>query len=105
MDGDDERRMSYAASTVGTVGMRGAEHEEAEPESVLGGHDLDDEGPKEIEPGDRDPGIYEGDILAANVDTGNAGEVVVFGLPSDSGLGSDLPTAAIDGRGDYFKPS
>ena len=105
MDGDDDRRTSYAASTVGTVGMKGAEHEEAESESVSEGHGRDDEGPKEIEPGDRDLGLHEGSILAANVNTGNAGEVVVFGLPSDSGIGSDLPTAAIDGRSDYFKPS
>ena len=104
MDGDDERRTSYAVSTVGTVGKREAEYERVESESVLEEHGLDDDGPKEMEPGDQELGLYEGDILAAHVDTGNAGEVVVFGLPSDSGIGSDMPTAAIEGRSDYFKP-
>lgn len=44
----------------------------------------------------------EGDAESSHGDEQEQG-VVVYGLPTDSGIGSDLPTAALDGGGDYFR--
>ena len=88
----ENRRPSYATSTVGTVGTRdraltedGEEEQESETEPHEYGHP---------------------DALAAKGQISNASEMIVFdgGHGSDSGLGTDLPTAALEGGGsDYFK--
>ena len=90
----ENRRASYATSTVGTVGTKdlamteeGDEAENQEPE--VEHHDYG-----------------HPDALAAKGEISNASEMVVFdgGHDSDSGLGTDLPTAALEGGGsDYFK--
>ena len=91
------RQPSYATSTVGTVGTRdlgvaedGSEQGMEERGSESGHHGYD------LHP----------DTLAAKGEISNAAEMVIFdsGHGSDSGLGSDLPTAAMSGGGsDYFK--
>ena len=92
----DYRRPSYATSIVGTVGTRDFAMteededgvEEPEPESEHHAHEL------------------HPDALAAKGEISNASEMVVFdgGHGSDSGLGTDLLTAALSGGGsDYFR--
>ncbi|KAL8793044.1 MAG: hypothetical protein Q9195_004355 [Heterodermia aff. obscurata] len=76
-----DRKPSYATSTVGTVGAL-AEEEEEEGTGY--------------------------DALAAKGEISNAAEMIVFdgGHGSDSGLGTDLPTAALEGGAggsDYFR--
>ena len=102
VEGEDDRRTSFAASTIGTVGLREAEDDEQDDEdqeSLSDSRSSDEGSSKAIEPGDQILELYKGDEIPA----GNAQEMVVFGLPSDSGLGTDMPTAAFDGRSDYFK--
>ena len=92
----DERRTSYAASTTGTVGNRdGVLEEEEEPDSEP--DSVHEDG---AEAGSRE---YHGDIMATKGQISNAGEMVVFGLPSDSGIGTDMPTAVLEGGSDYFR--
>lgn len=91
------RQPSYATSTVGTVGTRdlGVAGDEDEQGVEERGLESDYQG-YELHP----------DTLAAKGEISNAAEMVVFdgGHGSDSGLGSDLPTAALSGGGsDYFK--
>ncbi len=92
----DDRRTSYATSTNGTVDNRDGilqEEEEldSEPESI---HEVGQ---------DVGGGGSHGDIMATKGQISNAGEMIVFGLPSDSGLGTDIPTATLEGGSDYFK--
>lgn len=93
------RRTSYAPSTIGTVGTK-----EEDFESESGGGSVNGEA-EQHEPeyigydGDHD----HGDFLGAKGEVSNAGEMVVFGQPSDSGIGTDMPTAAFEGGSDYFK--
>lgn len=100
------RRTSYAPSTVGTVGTKeGDLAEEEELDSVSGGESGDEEDHRHEEP---DHTGYNGmhdhaDMLGAKGEISNAGEMVVFGAPSDSGIGTDMPTAAFEGGSDYFK--
>ena len=75
--GDEDRRMSYEASTVGTVGFKNEDDEEERNRA------LDERG--------------EG--LAP---TEGKAEAVKYG-GSDSGIGTDIPTAALEGGSDYFK--
>ena len=94
--GDSERRTSYATSTVGTVGRR--------DDSIIENGDEGDEGHSE----DASTAGVEGETgsaLAAKGQISNACEMVVFGVPSDSGIGTDMPTAALEAEGgsDYFK--
>ena len=93
----DDRRTSYAPSTVGTVGTReGAlieDNAESDAESAV----------EEHEPGQRIGEDDDGHALGAKGEVSNAGEMVVFGHGSDSGLGTDMPTAAFEGGSDYFK--
>lgn len=90
----ENRHPSYATSTVGTVGTRGpALTEDGEEE---------DEHEAETEPNE----YGHPDALAAKGQISNASEMIVFdgGHGSDSGLGTDLPTAALEAGGsDYFK--
>ena len=89
----NQREPSYATSTVGTVGTRdrplmevGEEEEQEESEHL----------PEEYE-------IHPSDALGAKGEISNAAEMVVFEHGSDSGLGTDLPTAQLEAGGsDYF---
>ncbi|KAL8717135.1 MAG: hypothetical protein Q9225_005601 [Loekoesia sp. 1 TL-2023] len=102
---DRSRRTSYAPSTTGTLGTKEGdlvEEEEldsqSENEYVGGG--AQQSAPEDVTyDGCHDPG----DILGAKGEVSNAGEMVVFGQPSDSGIGTDIPTAAFEGGSDYFK--
>ncbi len=92
----DDRRTSYAASTIGTVGYRDGVLQEEE--------ELDSEPESLHEVGQQvDGGEYHGDIMATRGQISNAGEMVVFGPPSDSGIGTDIPTTTLEGGSDYFK--
>ena len=95
VDGEDERRTSYATSTVCTVGLREAKDEE-DKESNSGGIEYQQQ--------DSNQGmtLYHGEMGNHGLHD-NEREVVVFSLPSDSGIGTDLPTAALDGGHDYFR--
>lgn len=96
----DDKRTSYAASTVGTVGITEDGEGDSEPESAYEGQG-----------DDRDKGLYvgresyqgKGDLAAPKGGISNASEMIVFGLPSDSGIGTDMPTAHFEGGSDYFK--
>lgn len=100
---DDDKRTSYAASTIGTVGTRDfATTDDGENESQL-----DSAHEEEVK---RDGNglylgkdAYQGDAAAAKGEISNAGEMVVFGPPTDSGIGTDIPTAQLEGGSDYFK--
>ena len=91
----DDRRTSYAASTVGTIGTRDfamveEEHVDSESESMIDEEEMEQRGADD----------------AASASKGlvnDAGEMVLFGHVSDSGIGSEMPTAALDNRSDYFK--
>ena len=90
----ENRRPSYATSTVGTVGTRDRA--------------LTEDGEEEERESETEPHEYgHPDALAAKGQISNASEMIVFdgGHGSDSGLGTDLPTAALEGGGgsDYFK--
>lgn len=92
----ENRRPSYALSTIGTIGTRDLAMTE----------EGDEDDPEENEPGIEYHDFGQPDILAAKGEISNASEMVVFdgGHGSDSGLGTDLPTAALEGGGsDYFK--
>ena len=100
---DDDKRTSYAASTVGTVGTRDlAITEDGEDDSQL-----DSAGMEEAEQDGKGYLIgehaYPGDAGAAKGEISNAGEMIVFGPPTDSGIGTDMPTAQLEGGSDYFK--
>lgn len=88
-DGSAVSRPSYATSTVGTVGTRELP--------------LTEEGEEEGE-SERDYEMHIPDAMGAKGEISNAAEMIVFeGGGSDSGLGTDLPTAQIEGGGsDYF---
>ena len=100
---DEDKRTSYAASTIGTVGTRDfAATEDGEEESQLeSAHEEEGEQDEEGFYLGRD--AYQGDAAAAKGEISNAGEMVVFGPPTDSGIGTDIPTAQPEGGSDYFK--
>ncbi|KAL9132967.1 MAG: hypothetical protein Q9175_005855 [Cornicularia normoerica] len=100
---DDDNQTSYAASTIGTVGTRDfATTEDGEEESHL-------ESAREEEDEQDEEGLYlgrdayQGDAAAAKGEISNAGEMIIFGPPTDSGIGTDIPTAQLEGGSDYFK--
>ncbi len=100
---DDDKRTSYAASTIGTVGTRDfAATDDGEDESQL-----ESAHAEEVEQDGKDPYLgrdaYQGDAAAAKGEISNAGEMIVFGPPTDSGIGTDIPTAHLEGGSDYFK--
>ncbi|KAL8807878.1 MAG: hypothetical protein Q9200_004491 [Gallowayella weberi] len=104
---DDDRRTSYAASTIGTLGTKEGT---LAAESILdsassGGESADEDHGRGEEPSDAGYGTSneQGNMLGAKGEVSNAGEMVVFGQPSDSGIGTDMPTAAFEGGSDYFK--
>ena len=100
---DDDKRTSYAASTIGTVGTRDfAMSEDGNDDSQLGSTHAE-----ELEPAGHELVLgrdaYHGDAVAAKGEVSNAGEMIVFGPPTDSGIGTDIPTAQLEGGSDYFK--
>ncbi|KAI4168366.1 MAG: hypothetical protein LQ343_006451 [Gyalolechia ehrenbergii] len=102
---DRSRKTSYASSTIGTLGTKEedlAEEEDLELESHGGSVDAG-AGQNEAEYTGYGGDHGQGDFLAAKGEVSNAGEMVVFGQPSDSGIGTDMPTAAFEGGSDYFK--
>ena len=96
VDGDD-KRTSYAASTVGTVGATDE------------GMTVDEDGESEAESAREEEGEAEGRKLylgreAYQEDPNvSKGGMVLFGHPSDSGIGTDIPTAQLEGGSDYFR--
>ena len=100
---DDDKRTSYAASTIGTVGTRDfAMTEDGEDDSQLdSAHEEEaEQDGDELHLG-RD--AYHGDAVGAKGEISNAGEMIVYGPPTDSGIGTDVPTAQLEGGSDYFK--
>ncbi|KAL9039162.1 MAG: hypothetical protein Q9180_002695 [Flavoplaca navasiana] len=99
----EDRRTSYAASTTGTLGTKeGTLAAESIMDSASGGESEGEE-ERRGEPEDFGYNHQYGDALGAKGEISNAGEMVVFGQPSDSGIGTDMPTAAFEGGSDYFK--
>lgn len=99
----DDRRTSYAPSTVGTLGTKDFPatedgSEDSEPESIDGRGESEER--EEEEP--REGNDVHVDALAAKGGISNASEMVVFGQASDSGIGTEMPTAALEGGKDYF---
>ncbi|MCJ1473705.1 hypothetical protein MMC13_002356 [Lambiella insularis] len=102
VDGDEQSRMSLAASTIGTVGQRGTEADAEEVESSQSVENFESEPSGEAEPANQHITLYHRDTNCQEpMDEPHS--VVVFGLPSDSGIGTDLPTAALEGGSDYFR--
>ena len=101
MYGDIDRRTSYGASTVGTVGrkLEAAERaSELSQDSSNGSQASQSEG----ESADRHIMLYQGN-MEGHKSIGSPRDVAIFGLPSDSGIGTDLPTAGLEGGSDYFR--
>ena len=96
----DDKRLSYDASTIGTVGTRDFAVTED-------GYDSEPESPHEEDKGGEDHSldhdVFQADLEAPKGGISNAGEMVVFGQPSDSGIGTEIPTALLEGGSDYFK--
>ena len=100
---DDDKRTSYAASTIGTVGTRDfTRTEDGEEESQLDSAQ-EDEAEQDGQGLAVRRDANQGDSAAAKGEISNAGEMVVFGPPTDSGIGTDIPTAQLEGGSDYFK--
>ena len=104
----DDRRTSYAPSTVGTVGTK--EYPMTEDGEDSEGDSYDEDAAEDVEEREEDPEHRQQytdeapDVMAAKGEISNAGEMVVFGQPSDSGIGTDMPTAALEAGGsDYFR--
>ncbi|KAL6715246.1 hypothetical protein ACLMJK_007510 [Lecanora helva] len=102
----DDKRLSYEASTIGTVGMKDYSMAERDSESEAAAaseHERDEEdGDEDLHPAHEE--TYQGDLAAAKGEISNASEMIVFGHPSDSGIGTDMPTVQFEGGSDYFKP-
>ncbi|MCJ1470752.1 hypothetical protein MMC07_009399 [Pseudocyphellaria aurata] len=101
----DDRRTSYALSTVGTLGTKDIIPTEDGSEDSDSGS-IDEEGEAEdsdlvLEGRGRDDGVHM-DALAPKGGISNASEMVVFGQASDSGIGTEMPTAALKEGTDYF---
>ena len=100
---DDDKRTSYAASTIGTVGTRDfAMSEDGNDDSQVSSAHAE-----QFEPDGNElvlgKDAFQGEAVAAKGEISNAGEMVVFGPPTDSGIGTDVPTAQLEGGSDYFK--
>ena len=94
VDGEDERRTNYAASAVGTVGLR--ETDDEDKESSQGGIEYQQENAK------HSMTLYHRPKDNHDLNDSQR-EIVLFSPPSDSGIGTDLPTAALDDGHDYFR--
>lgn len=110
---DGDKRTSYDASTIGTIGTKDCAstedghsdgEEEQEPELDQGeareASNIDVE--KKIEAPKMGEGLYIAKEAYRMVDPPK--EMVVSGHNSDSGIGTDIPTAQLEtGGSDYFK--
>ena len=103
-DNDSDQKTSYAASsTVGTIGTR--DFAVTEDGNGDGSSEMDVEEGEERE---GEPGLYiikkasEQRNGSPKPAVGGQGDLVLFG-EQDSGIGTDLPTAALEGGADYFK--
>ena len=90
---DDCRSTNYTASVTGNV-HNGNDEEEEEN----GDNESSDHRNQSLE-------LYQGGNDNESRDDIRSQEVVMYGLPSDSGIGTDLPTASLDGGSGYFKPA
>ena len=96
VDGDD-KRTSYAASTVGTVGATD------EGMTVDRDGESDAGSAREEEDAAEDAKLYLGREAYQEDPNASKGGMVVFGHPSDSGIGTDIPTAQLEDGSDYFR--
>lgn len=99
----DDKRLSYEASTIGTVGSKDYAYTEdgegrSETESVNDEAGGDEEGNFDLA-----EEIRQANMAAPKGGISNASEMIVFGQPSDSGIGTDMPTAQFEGGSDYFR--
>lgn len=97
----DDKRLSYEASTIGTVGGKSYTEtddgeDRPESESACGQEDAEEEDHFDL--GEE---IRRANMAAPKGDIGNASEMIVFG--HDSGIGTDMPTAQFEGGSDYFR--
>ena len=114
---DDDKRVSYDASTVGTIGTKdfaitedghSDEEEEQEPELAQEEESREERKHDAEEKEEEDDGQNMGDGLYIAKEAYQMEdpprEMVVFGHNSDSGIGTDIPTAQLEGCGsEYFK--
>ena len=99
----DDRRTSFAASsTVGTVNF-GESSVQGDEDVQLGADEGDDQGRAEEERGHGQLQLYTGDAVQEK-DTADGSKAMVL-YPSDSGLGTEPPTAALEGEVDFFRGS
>ena len=110
----DDKRDSYAASTVGTIGTRDFALTE-DGRSDVGLDDAPNENGengllngKEGASFISDDAYQHSDLLPRQGEKGevmNSGEVVLYGPQSDSGIGTDIPTAQLPSQNgsDYFR--
>ncbi|MCJ1388902.1 hypothetical protein MMC18_001753 [Xylographa bjoerkii] len=102
VDGEGDARNSYGASTVGTVGQTEPDTDDEDEEPRRDGSNVQGKAFGNVNLEDQHVTLYQGDMAYPEPGDAQHG-VVVFGLPSDSGIGSDIPTAALDGGSDYFR--
>ena len=102
VDGEEDRRNSYEASTVGTVGRTEASTDDEDDDPTQNASNLYEKGLGNTDVAEQHMTLYQD-----NIDYPEPGDtqdgMVVFGLPSDSGIGTDIPTAALEGGSDYFR--
>ena len=102
---NDDKRTSYAASTVGTIGTKDFAitedgHSDAEEEH----REESSHGGEEAVEGEKGAGLYIAKEAYQMEEPPK--EMIVFGHNSDSGIGTDVPTAQLEsgsGASDYFK--
>ena len=102
-----DRRTSYASTLRSTLGT-GTTIDEEDEESPSGSEDEDTEGgaeeQTELEAGEEHDKAAQTDESAQADDGVARKDMVLYAAPSDSGLGTDLPTAALSGsETDYFR--
>ena len=97
----DDRRTSYAPSTVESLGTK--DDPMTEDGDVSDSEFIDDDDDVEEVEHEREstPMLYENSSVRGG-EIGNANEMVLFGETSDSGIGTEMPTAALEGGSDYF---
>ena len=91
----DDKRTSYAASTVGTVGTR----DFAIDEDCHGDEQEKHENPPSLYLARE---AYEAGDGSPKPAFGDKGEMVLFAQNSDSGIGTDIPTAQLEDGSDYM---
>lgn len=102
-----DKRDSYAASTVGTIGTRDfAFTEDGHSEGDLdAGCENEEEREMETSNDAEQQSKWQG-LQGEKGEVNNSSEVVLYGQNSDSGIGTDIPTAQLESRAsgsDYFR--